>query len=203
MKRKTSLFQKGTMLDLSKIDDKWTLFLDRDGVINHEKYKDYVYHYEEFVFYEGALEALGILGDIFSRIILVTNQRGVGRGLMTEESLIDLQTKMIDEIKTHGGRIDSLYYCTSVDDEDPNRKPNPGMAFQAVKDNPEINLSKSIMVGNNLSDMAFGRNAGMYTVFLTTTQPDIQKPHSLIDLYFSSLREFGEHMKKQHSEYRN
>ncbi|RYZ62009.1 MAG: histidinol phosphate phosphatase, partial [Chitinophagaceae bacterium] len=72
-----------------------------------------------------------------------------------------------------------------------NRKPNPGMAVQAKKDFPEIDFSKSIMVGNKPSDMRFGRAAGMYTVFLATTNPDQSYPHPDIDLRFNNLAEFA------------
>lgn len=65
------------MLDLQKIDNTWTLFLDRDGVINKEKYLDYIYNYIEFKFCDGVLEAIKKLSGHFGRMILVTNQRGV------------------------------------------------------------------------------------------------------------------------------
>ena len=68
------------MLDLKQIDNSWTLFLDRDGGINHEKYQDYVYNYDECIFYDGVPEALKTLSDLFGLVILTTNQRGVGRG---------------------------------------------------------------------------------------------------------------------------
>ena len=110
---------------------------------------------------------------------------------MTEETLINIQTRMIEELKQAGGRIDRIYYCTATNNDHPNRKPNPGMALQAKKDLPEIDLSKSIMVGNNLSDMEFGRNAGIYTIHLRTTHPEIISPHPLIDLSCTNLLEFA------------
>jgi histidinol-phosphate phosphatase family protein len=122
---------------------------------------------------------------------MVTNQRGVGKGLMTEEALLDIQEKMVNELKESGGRIDKWYYCTAVNDDHPSRKPNPGMAFQAQSDSASIDLKKSIMVGNRLSDMQFGRNAGMFTVYLQTTHPQIASPHPLIDLYFDNLLGFA------------
>ncbi len=158
------------MLDLSKIDNSWTLFLDRDGVINHEKYQDYIYNYDEFRFYEGVLEALKLLATRFDRILIATNQKGVGKGLMTEADLHDIHARMLQDITAAGGRIDKIYYCTALDNNHPNRKPHPGMALEAVKDFPAIELHKSLIVGNNISDMEFGRNAGMYTVFVKTTQ---------------------------------
>lgn len=178
-------------LSLSDINKDWTLFLDRDGVINHEKVEDYIYHYGEFTFYNGALEAIKILAQKFPRIILVTNQKGVGKGLMTEESLQDIHKNMLNEISEAGGRIDSIYYCTALDSSHSHRKPNPGMAFQAKHDFPEIDFSKSLMVGNNISDMEFGRNAGMHTVFVKTTSPNQLLPHSAIDLAFNDLLDFA------------
>ena len=68
------------MIDLKKIDAGWTLFLDRDGVINVEKEDSYILHYNEFVFYEGVPEALRHCASVFGRIVIVTNQRGIGKG---------------------------------------------------------------------------------------------------------------------------
>ena len=89
-----------------------------------------------------------------------------------------------------GGRIDRIYYCADIDSKCYNRKPNPGMAFQASNDFEVIDLSKAIMVGNKPSDMRFGRSAGMVTVFITSTNPQQPFPHPDIDFRFSSLLEF-------------
>ena len=177
--------------DLQAIDKSWTLFLDRDGVINHEKEDSYIFHYDEFVFYDNSIKALQLFGKIFSRIIIVTNQRGVGKGLMTEADLHAIHLAMKGEVVAAGGRIDSIYFADSLSNDHPDRKPNPGMAFTAQKDFPEIDLSRSIMVGNNISDMEFGRNAGMYTVFVQTTNPDQPLPHPAIDLVFPTLYDFA------------
>lgn len=179
------------MLPLKEIDHNWTLFLDRDGVINHEKDNDYILNWSEFVFYPESLQALPLLARHFRRIILVTNQKGIGKGLMSEADLTNIHRHMLDEIETRGGRIDRIYFCSELDNLSPNRKPQPGMAFQAQKDAPEIVFSKSIMVGNRLSDMQFGRNAGMHTVFLATTHPEVPYPDPLIDLRVDSLLEFA------------
>src|SRR2546430_9021819 len=145
------------MLDLQQINNNWTLFLDRDGVINHEKFQDYVYTYHEFIFYDGVPEAIKILAERFGHVIITTNQRGVGRGLMTEADLLDIHTNMLKHIESAGGRIDQIYYCIADDPKHPNRKPNPGMIVQAKQDFPGIDLQKSLIVGNNMSDMEFGR----------------------------------------------
>ena len=178
------------MLNLSEINKDWTLFLDRDGVINVERHLDYVKKYEEFIFMPGLPESLRVLASLFSRIVIVTNQRGIGRGLMTDDDLSDIHSRMMEEIVAAGGRIDKIYYCSALDNADPNRKPNPGMALLAVSQVPGIDLGKSIVVGNNISDMEFGRNAGMHTVHVRTTHPDIANPHPMIDLSCADLPEF-------------
>lgn len=191
------------MLDLKNIDPSWTLFLDRDGVINYEKKMDYIYHYKEFVFHDRVKEALKIFPKYFGKTIIVTNQRGIGRGLMSEEDLLQIHMQMLEDIRNSGGRIDDIFYCTSIDNEHPDRKPNPGMAYLAQKKFPPIDLKKSIMVGNTLSDMQFGRNAGMFTIHVRTTHPDIELPHELIDLSFVDLFEFATVLQsiKENSKY--
>jgi histidinol-phosphate phosphatase family protein len=185
------------MLDLSQVDKNWTLFLDRDGVLNHD-IQPYTLHKSKFVFYDGALDALKIFNSIFRHIFVVTNQRGVGRKLMTENDLVDIHEFMLGEIQNSGGRIDKIYYCTAIDDDHPSRKPNPGMALQAISEHPVISKQHSIMVGNNISDMQFGRNAGLHTVLLTTTGVKVDLPHPLVDLQFNSLIEFARALSAVH-----
>ncbi len=178
--------------DLKKIDKSWTLFLDRDGVLNIERKGKYVRNWKEFVFSEGVLEVFKNLADVFGRIILITNQRGVTKDLMTEDDLQSIHNEMLREVENAGGRIDAIYYCTDMDDKYFLRKPNPGMALLAAKDFPEIDFSKSVMVGNKPSDARFGRAAGMQTVFVTTTNPNQAFPHPDIDFMFSSLQAFAQ-----------
>jgi HAD superfamily hydrolase (TIGR01662 family) len=90
-------------------------------------------------------------------------------------------------IEMAGGKIDTIYYCPDTNDDSPNRKPNPGMAFKAKNDFSQIDFANSLMVGNNLSDLKFGRNAGMKTAFLRTTQPDIEIPEGLADMEATDL----------------
>lgn len=173
---------------LGPIDKSWTLFLDRDGVINVEQTGSYVTSWEEFRFCDGAQEALRALQDLFGAIVVVTNQRGVGRGVMSFEALRDINQKMTDAVAGNGGRIDRVYAATAVSDDDHNRKPNIGMALQAREDFPEIDFRKSIMVGNSISDMEFGKRLAMHTVFLTTKHEPFGLPHDLIDEQFESLQ---------------
>lgn len=178
-------------ITLKDIDKSWTLFMDRDGVFNHDKVGSYVFHPDEFVFYDGALDATRIIHEKFGRVIVTTNQRGVGRGLMTLEDLKTVNDKLQRIVKENGGQIDHVYSATAMSNFDPIRKPNPGMAFLAKQDFPDIDLSKTIMIGNNPSDMQFGRHAGLYTVYLTTTNPPYQLPHEDVDWQFESLYAFA------------
>jgi D-glycero-alpha-D-manno-heptose 1-phosphate guanylyltransferase len=178
-------------LDLSKIDKNWTLFLDRDGVINEEKVGHYILHWEEFIFSSGVLEVFRKLYEKFGRIIVVSNQRGVGKGLMSEADLQSIHLEMQREVEIVGAKIEKIYYSIKNDDRDFQRKPNPGMAFRAMQDYPDIDPSRTIMVGNKPSDMKFGRAAGFYTVFVRTTNPEQPFPHADIDAVFPSLPDFA------------
>ena len=142
------------------------LLLDRDGVINVLRPNDYVKNIAEFVFCGGALEALRRLNPCFRRIVIVTNQRGVGRGLMTEADLAEIHDWMLARIREAGGRIDRIYVCTAVDPADPRRKPNPGMAREVRADFPDIDFARSILVGDSASDLEFARRAGIPAVCL-------------------------------------
>ena len=151
------------MFDFTSIDSSWTLFLDRDGVINFERNNDYVKSWDEFKFYDSSLKALPLLSTIFNKIIVTTNQKGVGRGIMTEAALQLIHQNMISEIEKVGGRIDEIFYCTDLDNNAFNRKPQPGMALQAKEKFPTIDFSKSKLITPGqtflelpLSDLAVG-----------------------------------------------
>lgn len=178
-----------------KITKDWTLFLDRDGVLNEDKPNSYVMSLDEFHILPGVKEAMKKLSGIFGTIVVCTNQRGVSKGLYTIEEMHRMNSFLSDEIKKSGGRIDKVYYAIDLNDNAPDRKPNTGMALQAKQDFPNIDFSKSIMVGNNISDMQFARNAGIAkAIFLTTTVFDLQFPHPLIDAHFDSLTSFADNI---------
>ncbi len=149
------------------IDKSWTLFLDRDGVINKRIYGGYVLHWETFEFMPGVPESLAVFSGIFGKIIVVTNQQGIGKGIMSEEQLQSVHRKMFTEVEKAGGRIDAVFHCPDMASKPDNcRKPLPFLAMKAQKRFPEIDFGKSIMVGDAESDMAFGKNAGMFTVLV-------------------------------------
>ena len=183
---------KKNNLDLNSVDNKWTLFIDRDGVINQQNEGGDIEKWEDFHFLPGVKEAIKRLSNKFGRIIVISNQRGVGKGIMTEATLMDIHQKMKEEISNAGGTIEAILFCTSTDNLHSCRKPNPGMAFQAKFAYPEIDFSKTIMVGNKLSDMYFAENAGIYAVYIATTNPEVPFPHPAIDRRFDSLIEFAQ-----------
>jgi histidinol-phosphate phosphatase family protein len=185
------------MNSLPAIDQSWSLFLDRDGVINHEKDADYIRNWSEFRFYDGVTDAMKIFHQLFLHIVVVTNQKGVGKGWMLESDLTDIHEGMKKEIHASGGRLDKVYYCIDLEDESPNRKPNAGMGLQAAKDFPGINFEKSMMVGNTMSDMEFGKKLGLFTIYLPTTRGLPEMPNPLIDAIYPNLLQLAKALQKK------
>ena len=146
------------------------LLLDRDGVINVLRPGDYVKTIDEFVFCDGALEALRLLDPLFRRIVIVSNQRGVGRGLMSEADLESIHAWMCGRIRDAGGRIDRIYFCTATDDADPRRKPNTGMIDEVRADFPDIDPRRSFLVGDSDSDLLLAARAGIPAVQITQNE---------------------------------
>ncbi|MFZ1704306.1 MAG: HAD family hydrolase [Saprospiraceae bacterium] len=178
-----------------KINDSWTLFLDRDGVINKRIPYAYVREWSEFEFLEGVLDALAKFNTLFEKIVIVTNQAGIEKELMSHEMLHEIHEKMMEVITFHGGRIDEIYYCPFKADLDPLcRKPNPGMALEAQKDFPNIEFKKSLMIGDSDSDIAFGNRLGMKTILVGKNQ-DVYKFETLSipDAKMSSLADVAEY----------
>ena len=145
-------------IDITRYD---TLLLDRDGVINRLRPNDYVKCWEEFEFLPGVLEILAEWSQHFKYIFVVTNQRGVGKGVMTETALHDVHTKMCSVIAQNGGRIDKIYYCTALTEEDNRRKPGNGMFMDILSDYQDVDPKKCLMIGDSDSDMKFAENCGI------------------------------------------
>ena len=168
------------------IEPDWSLMLDRDGVINVRIIGGYVTKWEEFEFLPGVLEALATFAQRFKHIFIVTNQQGVKKGLMTMEDLDEVHDRMCEVIEQHGGRIDGIFVCTQLATEPDNyRKPNPKMAFMAQSLHPDMDLNKSLMIGDFDSDVEFGHNAGTRTIF-------IGPEHPTADDCFDSLFSFSQ-----------
>jgi histidinol-phosphate phosphatase family protein len=173
----------------------WSLFLDRDGVLNKHRVDDYVKNWSEWEWNEGVLEALSILSDTFSRIIVVTNQQGIGKGLMSSEDVEDIHKNMIREATAVGGRIDKVYFAPELKTNPENRrKPKPDMAYEAYQDFPEIDFRKSLIVGDSDSDIRFGQGLGMGTVRISSAY---QPMNVAGDIMADSLLEFAHQLTMQ------
>lgn len=138
-----------------------TLLLDRDGTINVHIIGDYVRKWEDFEFIPIALDTMAYFAKHFKHIFVVTNQRGIGKGKYTEADLADVHNKMVAEIENKGGRIDGIYYCTSLTEEDIRRKPGRGMFEDILRDYPTVDPTKTIMIGDSDVDREFAKNCGI------------------------------------------
>lgn len=184
------------LLKSLNIDSTWTLFLDRDGVINVRLVDDYVKSVDEFEFIEGVKEAIAEFSQVFNHIFVVTNQQGIGKGLMSETTLKAIHEFMVSSIKEVGGNIDKIYYCPHLREENSKyRKPEIGMALHAKKDFPDIHFKKSIMVGDTINDMKFGKHAGMFTVLISDDVALAREHPKLIDFRYKSLLHLAQEIR--------
>jgi histidinol-phosphate phosphatase family protein len=139
----------------------------------------------------GVLDVLPELSKRYRRIFLVSNQQGVGKGLMTESDLADIHARMMADIRQAGGRIDGIYTCTDLaSTNSPNRKPEIGLALQAKRDFPEVDFSRSVMIGDNITDMFFAQNAQMRAVFVTKNNPVPESVRDITDVFVNDLPTF-------------
>lgn len=165
------------------------LFIDRDGVINELRPADYVKSASEFILLPEVVPALLIFKRLFKRIFIVTNQQGIGKGLMNES---------IDKIHEHFLSLvpielhpDKIYHCPHLKEERCScRKPMPGMALRAKLDFPEIQLSHSLMVGDSQSDMVFGENCGMQLALISNAPASFSNSFPT----YSNLLTFAQHL---------
>lgn len=180
-------------MPLFEIDSSWTLFLDRDGVINVRKMGGYIQTVEEFEFLPAVPEAIAYFSGIFQHVFVVTNQQGIGKGLMTERNLSDIHSYMTTKVAEKGGKISACYFAPELKNEASEmRKPGPGMALKAKREFPGIDFSRSVMVGDTDSDIRFGQNLGMKTVRILTEEPVGMEA----DLTVPGLKELMELWKK-------
>lgn len=153
------------------------VFLDRDGVINHNR-PDHVKDWSEFQFLPGALTALRLLTHAGFRIFIVTNQAAVGRGLMPVEALEQIHARLRAIASYHGARIDDIRYCPHRPEEQCHcRKPQPGM-LEDLAAKHQINCREAYLVGDALSDIAAGQRVGCQTILVKTGRgaSELQKP---------------------------
>lgn len=160
-----------------------TVFLDRDGTINQKAPRAcYIEKPEQFIWLEGAKEAVRLLKESGYRLILVSNQPGVARGNLTENTLGQIHKRMQEELKQETGyQIDAIYYCPHNWDEGCEcRKPNPGMLYQAQKDY-SLNLRECILIGDDDRDIEAGAIAGCKTYQVTESRNLLQIVKELVE----------------------
>lgn len=171
----------------------WSLFLDRDGIINKKIDNGYVTQLSEFEFIPGVLDDISSLTKIFSRIFVVTNQRGISKGLYSIDTLTEIHSHLLDMVNDSGGRIDRIYFCPhDYSDRCNCRKPNTGMALNAQSDFPEVDFNKSVMIGDSPSDIEMGAKLNMTTVLISNEGTGDGVP----DFHFASLNQFAHFIKK-------
>ncbi len=144
------------------------IFLDRDGVII-ENQDHYVRSWQDVVFLQGALEALARLKETPYKIFVITNQSAVGRGIITLAEAQAINTQFLQVIHEYGGRIDDIYMCVHAPPQGCDcRKPRPGLIMQAVSEH-SLDLNRSLLVGDALTDIQAGQNAGVSINILVKT----------------------------------
>jgi histidinol-phosphate phosphatase family protein len=170
------------MNQLSKIDQSWTLFLDRDGVINERNFDGYILQWSDFHFTPGLLDAAAQIGQHFGHVFVVTNQQCVAKQLITESELAQLHQKMKMELAAKGLQIDDIKVATERKHQEPfRRKPNTQMALELKATYPELDFKKAVMVGDTDSDIVFGKALGMFTVLVRSQEKTSEIPDLYID----------------------
>jgi D-glycero-D-manno-heptose 1,7-bisphosphate phosphatase len=171
-----------------------TVFLDRDGVLNEKAPEgEYVFRWENFHLLDGVAEAIARLNHAGLRTIVVTNQRGIALGLYRASDVEAIHARLQQRLAEHGAHLDAFYLCPHDRGECACRKPLPGMFEQAVADFKDVSAAKSVMIGDSLVDVEFGRRLGMKTIFITGAAehraPGAEKAAELADWRCQSLGE--------------
>jgi D-glycero-D-manno-heptose 1,7-bisphosphate phosphatase len=168
------------------------LFLDRDGVINIEK--EYLYKIDDFEFIEGIFSTCKYFQDKGYLLIVITNQAGIARGKYTENDLKLLNQWMVQQFSNRGVLISNVYYCPhhpKFTGECDCRKPNPGMIYQAQKEF-NLDLSRSILVGDKESDIQAGINAKVADNILVRSGHPIDEKNTAAAFIIDSIKNLTE-----------
>jgi D-glycero-D-manno-heptose 1,7-bisphosphate phosphatase len=171
-----------------------TIFLDRDGVVNEKMPEgSYVSTWTEFRLLPGVPEAIASLNRAGLRVIVVSNQRGIALGKYSEQDVEAIHANLQKMLQAEGAHVDGFYFCPHDKQQCDCRKPLPGMFQQAQRDFSDIRAAESLVIGDSLSDIEFGRRLGMRTVFIEG-EPEKQKSGAkiaaeLADDRFPSLGE--------------
>jgi D-glycero-D-manno-heptose 1,7-bisphosphate phosphatase len=171
-----------------------TVFLDRDGVINKKAPEgEYVCSAGELHLLSGVPESIARLNRAGLRTIVVSNQRGIAKGLYTAGDVEEIHKAVQEQLALHGARLDAFFICPHDQDKCQCRKPLPGMFQQAVKAFPEVRAEQSVMIGDSFVDIEFGRRLGMPTILIEGDperhKPDLAEAVRLADWQVGSLHE--------------
>ncbi len=156
------------------------VFFDRDGIANQSPGPGYVERVEDFHILPEFLESLQVVRDKGYVAVIITNQRGVGLGVMSEATLRDIHGKLREAVTDSGSDLLDIYYCTATENSDPMRKPNPGMLLKAAQDHG-IDLAQSWMIGDNEKDALAGNRAGCRTILVSPSPPTDSVADIIID----------------------
>ena len=178
--------------DLPGLHSLCTVFLDRDGVVNRKMPEgQYVRSWNDFHLMPDVSGAIARLNGAGSRVIVVSNQRGIALGLYTAADVQAIHSALQNLLESHGAHIDAFYFCPHDKRECNCRKPLPGMFEQAAADFPSISVASSVMIGDSFTDIEFGRRLGMQTIFIESDperqKPGIKQASALADKRFPSL----------------
>ena len=180
------------------------LFLDRDGVINHDA--GYIHRIADFRFIDGIFDLCATARDLNYKLVVVTNQSGIGRGYYTEEDFHQLTAWMREAFIAHDVPLDAVYYCPFHPDgigqyrkTSQLRKPAPGMLLKA-RDELGIDLATSVLIGDKESDIEAAHNAKLPLAIRFSDKSDIR---SKADRIFSNHAQIAQFLtsftKQQHS----
>lgn len=155
-------------------------FFDRDGVVNVSPGEGYVLRAEDFHLSPGIVEALAWCRQSGYRLILVTSQQGVGKGLMTQATLDDIHASMQATLAQNGAQFDGIYACTHLRGTCDCRKPSPQMILDAQRDHG-LDLARSWLVGDHDRDIQMAANAGVPRTIriLSHHEPAVSATHTL------------------------
>ena len=143
------------------------IVLDRDGVINHDS-EDYIRTPEEWRPLSGSLNAIAALNAAGYRVVVVSNQSGIGRGLFSETVLDKIHRKMLSAVEAVGGTIAGIYYCPHAPGDGCNcRKPRPGL-LERIKDDFDVSLAGIPLIGDKVADIELARRVGARPILVLT-----------------------------------
>jgi histidinol-phosphate phosphatase family protein len=141
-------------------------FLDRDGTIIEEK--DFIKTPDQIEFIPGSIDAIKMLRNLGYKIVVISNQSGIGRGILTEKMVIEVNQSFLKRLEDQGASADGLYFCPHHPDDDCDcRKPKTGMIKRAVRE-LELDLKDAVVIGDKLADIQLGKNIGATAVLVRT-----------------------------------